>query len=69
MSNLGSAGGWVNVTAACNGEPLGTHENVYVAPFSSEKVFFTCTPTQEENTITVTLDRPETSEDGFQLSL
>ena len=68
VSNLGSAGGWVNVTAACNGEPLGTHENVYVAPFSSEKVFFTCTPTQEENTITVTLDRPETSEDGFQLS-
>ena len=68
VSNLGSAGGWVNVTAACNGEPLGTRENVYVAPFSSEKVIFTYAPTQEENTFTVTLARPETSVDGFQLS-
>ena len=33
-----------------------------------KRCFLHCTPTQEENTITVTLDRPETSEDGFQLS-
>ncbi len=67
VSNTGSAGGWVNVTAQCNGATFDTKKNIYIAPFSSEKVTFSYTPTQKENTISISLSRPEIGTDGFPL--
>lgn len=65
--NLGSAGGWTNVTVQYKDKTLHHEQNVYIAPFSSEKITFQWTPEDEQNTLTVSLDRPETGVDGIAL--
>ena len=67
VSNMGSAGGWVNVTAKCNDTVFGTKENIYIAPFSAQKVIFSYTPTEENNEISIELARPDAAEDGLPL--
>ena len=62
--NLGSAGGWVNVTVNDQGTAIHTEKNLHIDAFSSAVIPVTWTPTAEENTVTVTVERPAVSEDG-----